>query len=660
MKKAHVRQIVAGAVTAGALAAVGVFALPSGSADWTPVTYGLTAEPEHIVPDVVTEAQPARVVSTTIDEDGRPVVTVKEATDKASAVKLVKDAQETENAVGVEIDAPVYALGVPTGSDPYRAQQWDFAKIRTAEAWQRSTGSGVTVAVIDTGVDAAHPDLGANVLRGYDAIANTAGTSTDGNGHGTHVAGTIAAVTGNGVGVSGIAPDVRILPVKVLAANGSGNMSDTAEGIVWAADNGAQVINMSLGATTKVSAVSNAITYARSKGVTVIAAAGNSRQQGSPVSYPAADEGVVAVAATDSADKVAGYSNAGAYVDVAAPGSNITSTYPTALGAQYKAMNGTSMAAPHVAAVAALLKGYRSSLTPDQIETALEKSAADLGTAGFDNDFGNGRIDADAALATITSPTTAPTTAPTKAPTTAPTTTAPTTAPTTSAPTTAPTTAPTKAPTTAPTTAPTKAPTSAPTTAPTKAPTTAPSPSPTVVKVKPVITANVTGGEVVYGTAVTTTFTVKANGKAWPGKPVQICVTEGAAAQQCADATTSSAGTVRVNRTAKATYQLVLKVVATTTSEAATSAPVTYRVRPAVTVARTAKGKLAVTLTGAVGRPAEIQQKVRGAWTTVGKYTASASPVKVTITGLVAGQTYRVMVPAGPTLLGVTSAPIVA
>ncbi|MBW6439373.1 S8 family peptidase [Actinoplanes hulinensis] len=634
-----------------AFAAVGVVALPTGSADWTPVTYGLTAEPEHIVPDVVTEAQPARVVSTTIDEAGRPVVTVKEATDRASAVKLVKDAQKTDNAVGVEMDAPVHALGIPTGSDPYRAQQWDFTKIRTAEAWQRSTGSGATVAVIDSGVDAAHPDLAANVLPGYDAIANTAGTSTDGNGHGTHVAGTIAAVTGNGVGVSGIAPDVRILPVKVLGANGSGNMSDTAEGIVWAADNGAQVINMSLGSTTKVSAVSNAITYARNKGVTVIAAAGNSRQEGSPISYPAADDGVVAVAATDSADKVASYSNAGSYVDVAAPGSGIMSTYPTALGKQYTSMNGTSMAAPHVAAVAALLKGYQGSLTPDQIETALEKSAADLGPAGFDNDFGNGRIDAAAALATITPPATAPTTAPTIAPTKAP-----TTAPTTSAPTTAPTTAPTKAPTTAPTTPPTKAPT----TAPTSAPTVAPSPSRTVAKVKPVITADVAGGEVVHGTAVTTTFTVKADNKAWSGKPVQICVTEGAAAQQCADATTGSAGTVRVNRTAKASYQLVLKAVATTTSEAATSAPVTYKVRAAVTVARTAKGKLAVTLTGAVGRPAEIQQNIRGAWTTVGKYTASASPVKVTITGLVAGQTYRVMVPAGPTVLGVTSAPIVA
>jgi subtilisin family serine protease len=286
------------------------------------------------------------------------------------------------------MDAPVHALGVPSGSDPYRSQQWDFTKIRVADAWQKSTGGGVVVAVIDTGVDSTHPDLKGNVLQGYDAIANRVAAGADGNGHGTHVAGTIAAVTGNGVGVSGVAPDVKILPVKVLSDSGSGTMSDTAEGIVWAADNGAQVINMSLGSSSKVAAVSNAIAYARSKGVTVVAAAGNERSSGSPTSYPGADAGLIAVAATDSADKFASYSNAGSYVDVAAPGSGNISTYK----GSYASLNGTSMASPHVAAVAALLKGYKGSLTPDQIEAALEKSAVDLGTTGFDNDYGNGWV----------------------------------------------------------------------------------------------------------------------------------------------------------------------------------------------------------------------------------------------------------------------------
>jgi serine protease len=566
-------------------------------------------------------------VSTTLDSDGRPVVTVKEATDKASAIKLVEDAQNAENAVGVEMDAKVYAIGVPTGSDPSRSQQWSLDKIRTAEAWQRSTGAGVKVAVIDSGVDATHPDLQGNVLSGFDAITDRAGSTTDRHGHGTHVAGTIAAVTGNNVGVTAVAPDVKILPVKVLSDSGSGNMSDTAEGIIWAADNGAQVINMSLGSTTKVAAVSNAISYARSKGVTVIAAVGNDREKGSPTSYPAADAGVIGVAATDSNDRIGHYSTAGNYVDVAAPGTNILSTYP---GGQYKTMMGTSMAAPHVAAVAALLKSYQSSLTPDQIETALEKSAVDLGQPGFDSDFGNGRIDAVAALNAVAPATTAPTTPPTKAPTTAPTT--------------PPTTAPTKAPTTAPTTG---------------APVTTPPTTPGV-KVKPVITANTAAAEVNYGTTVSTTFTITAGGQAWARKPVQVCVAEGGAGSSCTGTTTSDSGTVRVDRVAKAYFRVVVTATATPASEAVTSSPVGYRVWATATLTRNSFGQVQATLVGANGRATEIQQLVNGAWRAVGAYTTSVSPMKVTLTGLRPGQSYRVVVPDSATVMGVTSASIIA
>ncbi|WP_433789075.1 S8 family serine peptidase [Actinoplanes sp. CA-252034] len=465
--KVQFRKYVVAAAAVGAFTAIGAMALPTGSAGWEPVTYGLTASPEQLLPATVSADRPARVVTTTVGEDGRPVVTVKEATDRQSAVRLVEDGQSTDDAVSVEVDAQAYAYGVPTGTDPSRAQQWSLTKLKADDAWKRSTGAGVTVAVIDTGVDARHPDLAGNVLDGYDAITDKAGPVVDSHGHGTHVAGTIAAVTGNGVGISGMAPDTKILPVKVLGANGGGNMSDIAEGIIWAADHGAQIINMSLGSTTRVAAVTNAVNYARGKGVTVIAAVGNSRQQGSPVSYPAADTGVIGVAGTDTADRIGTYSTAGTYVDVAAPGTDILSTYPATRGPGYKQMSGTSMASPHVAAAAALLKSANPALTSDQIEAALEKTAVDLGTPGFDNDFGNGRIDPAAALASltpVTAPTTRPTTAPvTKAPTTAPVTKAPTTAPVTKAPTSAPVT---KAPTTAPTTsAPvTKAPTTAPTT----------------------------------------------------------------------------------------------------------------------------------------------------------------------------------------------------
>ncbi|MEU4622159.1 S8 family serine peptidase [Actinoplanes sp. NPDC023801] len=484
MVKVRLLRSAAGAVAAGVLAAVGVYALPTGSAGWEPITYGLTQDPGTLLPPVVSQTRPARVVSTTVGADGKPVVRVKEATDRDVAVELIKDGQQADGAVSVEIDARVHALGAPTGPDPLRSRQWSLATMRVAEAWPVSTGEGVIVAVIDTGVDSQHPDLAANVLSGYDATTDAPGESTDVHGHGTHVAGTIASVTGNNAGVTAVAPDVRILPVKALSDDGSGHMSDAAEGVVWAAGNGAQVINMSLGGPERSAALSNAIAYARSMGVTVIAAAGNERTEGSPVSYPGADEGVIAVAATTASDTVAYYSNAGDYVDVAAPGSGIISTYPVARGS-YASSSGTSMASPHVAATAALLKAYQPALTPDQIEDALERSAVDLGTPGFDIDHGYGRVDAVAALAAVTPVIEPPTVDPTtETPTAEPTTEAPTVDPTTETPTAEPTTeAPTVDPTTeTPTAEPTtETPTAEPTTeTPTADPTTeAPTVEPT-------------------------------------------------------------------------------------------------------------------------------------------------------------------------------------
>jgi serine protease len=626
--KAQLLRYAAGAVAAGALAAVGVYVLPTGSAGWQPVTYGLTQPAEDLAPATVSVAKPARVVSTAIGTDGKPVVKVKQATDRAGAVKLIKDGQQADGAVGVEIDSPVYALGVPTGSDPYRSQQWDLATMRVAEAWPKSTGAGVTVAVIDTGVDSQHPDLAANVVSGYDAVANRAGTVSDGNGHGTHVAGTIAAVTGNGVGVAGVAPDVKIMPVKVLSDNGSGYMSDTAEGIIWAADHGAQVINMSLGGPSKTAAVSNAVAYARSKGVTVVAAAGNERQQGSPISYPGADAGVIAVAATTSADVVASYSNAGSYVDVAAPGSGIISTYPTKLGKAYASLNGTSMAAPHVAAVAALLKGYQKSLTPDQIESVLKKSAVDLGKAGFDNDYGYGRVDAVAALAAVTVPTTPPTTVPTTPPTTVPTT-RPTTAPTTAPPTSTP-----------------------PTVAPTTSPTVAPKP-----RTAPLITTDVTRREVAYGTRTSTTFTVRVAGKPWAGKPVRLCVSEAGTEAACTDAKTGTTGSVVLTRAATAGFQVYVEVAATETTTAAKSATATWTVRAKAAAYRTAKGVMTVNIAGAAGQTVQVQQLIGRLWVQVGEYSAVPS---IVVRGLTPGQRYRVVVPDTAAILGATSTQITA
>ncbi len=631
--KNPLRRYASGALAIGALAGAAAIALPTtttSAMEWHPATYGLTETPDQLLPTTISTEQPVRVVTTTIDAAGKPTIKVTTATNKTAAARAVRTGQTATDAIGVEVDAVVNAVGIPTGTDAYRSQQWDFSKMRVADAWQKSTGAGVTVAVIDSGVDARHPDLAGNVLSGYDAIANKAGVSTDPNGHGTHVAGTIAAVTGNGVGVSAIAPDARILPVKVLGANGSGYMSDTAEGIIWAADHGAGVINMSLGSSSKVTAVSNAISYARSKGVVVVAAAGNERAKGSPTSYPGADEGVIGVGATDSADRIASFSNAGSYVDVSAPGVSIISTYPTALGRAYAGMNGTSMAAPHVAAVAALIKAAQPSLTPDQVQAELQNSAVDLGAAGKDNDFGFGRIDASAALSAVAATPSASATTPAATPTPGGTATSPTPTPTktTAGP------APTRT---------------------TASP--APSPSRTttkpVVKVRPLIRIATSARSVVYGTTSTVTYTVSAAGAAWANKPVQIGVTTpGSSVFTWAEAITDGAGKVVVARQATGKFQVKLTVPASDTSVAVTSSAVTFTVRATAAVTTPAKGSLQLALTGAVGQKVQVQRYDRSRWRNV--FAFAAGDAQTRVTGLPAGA-YRVVVPSTTAVTGLTT-----
>jgi serine protease len=640
MKK-HLRRYAMGAMAVGAIAGAAAFALPGTEPNWHPVTYGLSQTPAQLLPANVSTAHPVRVVSMALDKKGRPVVTARTATTRTAAVKLVTDGQQATGAVGVELDAIATAADVPVGTDTYRGQQWDFAKIRVADAWQKSTGAGVTVAVIDTGVDASHPDLAGQVLPGIDLVAGTSGISTDPNGHGTHVSGTIAAATGNGVGISGIAAGAKILPIRVLGADGSGYMSDTATGIVYAADHGANVVNMSLGATAQLTAVTNAIAYASSKGVVVVAAAGNSRESGSPVSYPGADPGVIAVAATDSTDAIAGYSNQGSYVDVAAPGSSILSTVPEANGS-YAFFWGTSMASPHVAAVAALLKGYNNALTPDQIEQAIETSAVDLGPAGKDTDFGYGRIDAAAALAAV-STTTAPTTPPTTAPTT-PATTAPNVTPTTVSPTPTPTaTEPVRPAPTA--TEPVRP-------APTPTKTVIPTPTKPVPKVRPLVKASVGSQSVLYGTATSTTFTVTSADRPWAQRPAQVCLAEGNGAFQCTATTTTDAGLVVVPRTATGPFRIKVIVTGTDTSETVTSAVANYTVRSQIVATRTADGTLTATVTGAAGQVVQVQRLDKNRWIVASTYNAEPTH---TVTGLIAGARYRLVLPSTATIPGSTS-----
>jgi subtilisin len=225
-------------------------------------------------------------------------------------------------------------------------QPWGVVRVGAEKAWSRTQGEGIRVAVVDTGVDFNHPDLKANYKGGYNAI-DPDKPPMDDHGHGTHVAGTIAAVK-DGKGVVGVAPKASIYGVKVLGAKGGGNLSSIVKGIIWVARNDIQVANMSLGSPMGSIFMRLAVKYAASKGVAIIAAAGNS---GGAVGYPAAYADTIAIAASDSRDKVAKFSSRGKQVDFIAPGVDVNSTLP---GGGYGRFSGTSMATPHVAGLAAL------------------------------------------------------------------------------------------------------------------------------------------------------------------------------------------------------------------------------------------------------------------------------------------------------------------
>lgn len=278
------------------------------------------------------------------------------------------------------------------GEDELLGQLWGMKTIDAASAWAVTTGSPeVKVAVVDTGVDYNHPDFGGRVAKGFDFINNDEDAMDD-HYHGTHCAGSIAAGIGNG-GVVGVAPNVSMVAVKVLSKSGSGSYAGVANGIVYAADSGAQIISMSLGGPSTSQAIDEAVAHARSKGALVVVAMGNDNSE--RPSYPAATAGTMAVGSTTSSDTRSSFSNFGKHISVGAPGSDILSTVP---GGKYKVLSGTSMATPHTAGLCALVKSRFPEFTADQIRAQVEKTADDLGDAGFDKYFGNGRINAGRAI----------------------------------------------------------------------------------------------------------------------------------------------------------------------------------------------------------------------------------------------------------------------
>ncbi len=289
------------------------------------------------------------------------------------------------------------AFKVP--NDPDYSKQWNLRSINIETAWDETKGSGITVAVIDSGISPV-PDLkDTKFVKGYDFV-NDKIEAYDDIGHGTHVAGTIAQSTNNNYGVAGIAYEASLMPLKVLSAQGGGTVADIAEAIRYAADNKADVINMSLGGPGESQLMEDAINYAHSKGVIIIAAAGNSNQNSA--SYPARYPHVVGVAALDSVGIKAPYSNFGAGVDIAAPGGSevgkiLQETINPETGESvFEGYQGTSMAAPHVAGVAALVKaaGVKE---PDEILNVLKQSSR-VEKEDPLNHFGAGHLDAAAAV----------------------------------------------------------------------------------------------------------------------------------------------------------------------------------------------------------------------------------------------------------------------
>jgi thermitase len=279
-------------------------------------------------------------------------------------------------------------------NDAVVREQWALSNIQAFEAWDITTGAAVPIAIIDTGVFADHPDLAGRVLPGYNAINETA-DSNDDNGHGTAVAGLIAAATDNGIGVAGMCWGCNILPVKVLNAQGGGNDAGVARGVRWAVDNGARIINMSLGGTGDSRLLREAIDYALARNVLVVASSGNERSEGNAPNYPAAYPEVVAVGATGNTDVVTGFSNTGDYVDLTAPGVGL---WTTLVDGGYGPPNGTSFASPYVAGAAGLVWTVRGDLGYQDIACILAASADDKGAPGKDVEYGWGRLNVLRAL----------------------------------------------------------------------------------------------------------------------------------------------------------------------------------------------------------------------------------------------------------------------
>ncbi|MBK4735215.1 S8 family serine peptidase [Noviherbaspirillum pedocola] len=325
----------------------------------------------------------------------------------ASETAAVQHLSQNPHIQFAELDRKVSAKFTP--NDPYFGSEWHLAKVNAPSAWDTTQGAGVTIAILDSGVDGSHPDLVPNLVAGYNFYDNNTNTA-DACGHGTAVAGTAAAVSNNGAGVAGVAGQARIMPIRVAYFDTTYNecyayYSTISNGLTWAADHGAKIANVSYGGVAASSSIISAAQYMQSKGGLVFVSAGNNGTQDNTTPTSS----MIVVSATDQNDNLFSWSTYGSFVTLSAPGD----VWTTSNGSGYQEWMGTSFSSPLTAAVGALVMAANPSLTGASVQNILQSTAVDLGAAGKDIYYGYGRVNAAAAVqAALTSPV-ADTTAPT-------------------------------------------------------------------------------------------------------------------------------------------------------------------------------------------------------------------------------------------------------